>query len=73
MTLQTNQDMASSNFVTASTGWQIKGNGDVEFNSGTFRGTLTAGELHIPDTTTDSSFHVDTDRLVGCRIAPQGA
>jgi len=58
--LETNQNMESSNFVTTSAGWQIKGNGDVEFNSGTFRGSLVAGSIDIPDTTTANSFHVDT-------------
>jgi hypothetical protein len=59
-TLETNQNMKSSNFVTGSAGWQILGSGDVEFNSGTFRGSLIAGSIDIPDTTTANSFHVDT-------------
>jgi hypothetical protein len=53
--------LQSTGFVTGSTGWQIKGNGDVEFNSGTFRGSLIAGELHIPDRdSTANSWHVNT-------------
>ena len=32
--------IASSNFVTGETGWQIKKNGTVEFNGGTFRGAV---------------------------------
>ena len=57
-----NQSIESSNFVSGSAGWQINGAGDVEFNDGTFRGALIAGEIHIPDEdTTTNSFHVDTD------------
>jgi len=52
----------SSNFVTASAGWKINYDGDAEFNEGNFRGSLTAGDLHIPDeNTTANSFHVETD------------
>jgi hypothetical protein len=40
--LYPNQDMQSQNFVTGVSGWQIQGDGDVEFGSGTFRGTITA-------------------------------
>lgn len=59
--LYVNQDLQSSDFVSGSTGWKIYGNGDVEFNDGTFRGALEAGELHIPDQTTANSAHIDTD------------
>jgi hypothetical protein len=34
--------LRSSNFSTGSAGWEIDGDGDVEFNSGTFRGALDA-------------------------------
>ena len=51
----------SKNFATGSAGWTIDVDGSVEFNDGTFRGTLLAGELHIPDEdTTANSFHVNT-------------
>ena len=51
----------SSNFSTGVSGWRIDSAGNVEFNAGTFRGTLTAGDLHIPDQdTTANSFHVDS-------------
>ncbi len=54
--------LRSRNFVTGSTGWEIQGDGDVEFNSGIFRGSLEAGSIHIPDQdSTANSFHVDTD------------
>jgi hypothetical protein len=33
----------SPNFVSGSAGWQVTRDGDVEFNSGTFRGTVTGG------------------------------
>lgn len=70
-TLETNQDMKSSNFVTGTSGWQIQGDGDVEFNDGTFRGTLEAGSIHIPNQTTANSFHVesDGDTFWGCTQA----
>ncbi len=51
----------SNNFVTGSTGWRFTSQGDLEANSGTFRGSLIAGDLHIPDQdTTANSFHTDT-------------
>lgn len=37
-----NDYISSNDFVSGSTGWRIHGNGDAEFSSGTFRGTLTA-------------------------------
>lgn len=67
--LYVNQDMESSNFVTGSTGWYIGGDGSAEFNNVTIRGTLIAGEIHIPDEdTTANSFHVepDGDTFWGC-------
>ena len=54
--------LQSYNFVTGSTGWQINYDGDVEFNSGVFRGSLVAGSIHIPDqNTTANSSHTDSD------------
>lgn len=50
----------SPNYKQGSSGWIIKENGDVEFNSGTFRGALIAGSIDIPDQTSASSFHVDS-------------
>ena len=52
--------LQSENFITGSAGWQITASGIVEFNSGTFRGSLVAGSIDIPDTTTANSFHVDS-------------
>jgi hypothetical protein len=52
--------LQSGNFVTGSTGWKINYNGDVEFNSGVFRGSLIAGSIDIPDKVSANSFHVDT-------------
>jgi hypothetical protein len=37
--------MQSPDYAPGSTGWQVRKNGTVEFNSGTFRGTVTAGEF----------------------------
>lgn len=60
--LYINQLISSSNYVAGLSGWVIKGNGDVEFNNGVFRGSLIAGQIHIPDVdTTAASFHVDTN------------
>ena len=74
--------MQSEDFVTGVSGWQIQGNGDVEFGdgkfrgditgaSGTFSGTVIVGSLNIPDTTTADSFHVETDgdTYWGCNAA----
>lgn len=60
-TLVSGEDIQTQNFVSGSTGWKIQGNGDVEFNSGTFRASLVAGEIHIPDeNTTPASFHTSS-------------
>jgi len=63
--------LQSSNFVSGSTGWEISYDGDVEFNSGTFRGSLEAGSIHIPDQTTANSFHTDStgNSWWGCDVA----
>jgi hypothetical protein len=64
-------DVRSANFVAGSAGWRIRGNGNVEFNDGVFRGSLdgadgtftgalVAGSIDIPDTTTADSFHVSS-------------
>lgn len=41
-TLRADADISSSDFVAGSQGWRIRGNGDVEFDRGTFRGNLSA-------------------------------
>lgn len=63
--------MQSEGFSEGISGWRIKANGDVEFNSGTFRGSLEAGSIDIPDTTTDNSFHADSDgnSWWGCNVS----
>jgi len=57
--------LQSENYSQGSAGWYIgfrgTGEGYAEFNDVVIRGELTAGEVHIPDKTTASSFHVDTD------------
>lgn len=50
--------LQSDGFITGSTGWQINSNGDAEFNSGVFRGSLSAGTIDIGGADT-TSFHVD--------------
>lgn len=37
----------SPNYVAGSTGWQIRKDGSVEFNNGTFRGFIVGGSLYI--------------------------
>lgn len=49
----------SSTYTAGISGWSLLPNGDAEFNSGTFRGSLIAGSIDIPNLTTASSFHVD--------------
>jgi uncharacterized protein YjbI with pentapeptide repeats len=51
----------SGNFTTGSVGWRIDADGNVEFNTGTFRADVIAAAIHIPDTTTANSFHVDSE------------
>lgn len=53
-------DLLSSNFVTGSTGWRIRANGNVEFSDGTFRGALSAATIDIGGADA-TSFHVDID------------
>jgi hypothetical protein len=53
-------DLISPNFRTTKSGFRLRSDGDVEFNSATIRGQLIAGSIDIPDTTTANSFHVDS-------------
>lgn len=56
-----NGGIQSGNYNSGVAGWRINANGDVEFNEGVFRGSVTVAELHIPDeNTTAESFHVDS-------------
>lgn len=50
-------EIQSGNFVTGSTGWKLDAQGNIEANSGTFRGTLTA------TTGTIGGFSLGTDYL----------
>ncbi len=71
--LEFNADnMKSSNFVSGSSGWQILYNGDVEFNDGTFRGSLEASSIHIPSITAVDSFHTDSNGNSWWGAASQG-
>jgi hypothetical protein len=51
--------LVSPNFLQGSSGWKISEDGDVEFNDGTFRGSLAAGKIDIGGSDS-TSFHVDT-------------
>lgn len=62
--------LQSSNFVTTSAGWQISADGNVEFNNGTFRGTLSAvtgsfGAVTIATNGSLSSGQTDYDTGTG--------
>jgi hypothetical protein len=51
-------ELRSSNFSSGNAGWRILANGDVEFNNGTFRGTITGSTIYIPNAT-NPVFSVD--------------
>lgn len=44
----TKRSIQSYDYVAGVSGWKIDSNGDVEFNNGTFRGTLESGAIYIP-------------------------
>ena len=69
--LNPNEDVGTKNFVPGVSGWRIYGAGNVEFNDGVFRGTLTASSIHIPDQTTTDSFHTNSsgDSWWGANVA----
>lgn len=49
--IKLNQNLQSDNYVSGSSGWRILRNtGDVEFNDGTFRGTITAARFQTDST-----------------------
>lgn len=51
------QDFSSSNYKAGVSGWTINSNGDVEFGSGTFRGTITSTAGFI------GGFEIGTDYI----------
>jgi len=51
--------ITSDGFVSGSTGWRFTSQGDLEANSGKFRGSLEANSIDIPDKVTANSFHTD--------------
>lgn len=53
--------IASEGYVAGTSGWSIDGDGNVEFNEGTFRGDLVAGGIYIPGTTGERWEFTDTD------------
>ncbi len=55
----TKRSIQSYDYVSGVSGWKIDANGDVEFNAGTFRGTLTAGSIYIPNSV-NPVFSVDS-------------
>ncbi len=53
-------DVSSAEYEAGVSGWIIKSNGDVEFNDGTFRGSITGSSIDIGGSDS-SSAHIDTD------------
>jgi hypothetical protein len=60
-----NKLIETNNFVSGTSGWQIKGNGDAEFANGTFRGTVTANAGTIGGFNIGSSYIRDTANSFG--------
>ena len=60
-----NKLIQTNNFVSGSSGWQIKGNGDAEFANGTFRGTVTANAGAIGGFEVGDSYIRDTANSFG--------
>lgn len=52
--------ISSVGFETGVQGWIIRGSGDVEFNDGVFRGSISASTIDIGGSDA-TSFHVDVD------------
>lgn len=54
-------DNKSANYDAGKQGWIIRSNGDVEFNTGTFRGALVAASMNIPGPlVTSAGLHVSS-------------
>lgn len=53
-------DVTSGNFEEGVSGWRIRGNGDVEFNDGNFRGNIEAASIDIGGMDSTSA-HIDVD------------
>lgn len=51
--------LQSKNFVSGSTGWRIDADGNIEANTGTFRGSISGSAIDIGGADA-TSFHVDT-------------
>lgn len=64
--------MRSANFASGEEGWQIKDNGDVEFNNGTFRGAIVGATIDIGGSDA-SSFHVDINGNMWLGAATYGS
>jgi len=76
LTGQVSGILESPNFLTGSTGWQLLPNGNVEFGSGTFRGTIKATAGYFGDETNGVSIESTGLELTGTgfiRTASSGA
>lgn len=60
-TIMAGGNLQSQNYAQGQSGWIIKSDGDVELNAGTFRGSLAANSINIPNTTSANSFHTDSN------------
>jgi hypothetical protein len=61
----------SQDYVQGSQGWKIPANGDVEFNNGTFRGTVTASQIVgsvFASSQTDPSIWLNEDAANSLRV-----
>jgi len=57
----TKQAIQSDNFDSGNSGWRLTAGGELEANTGIFRGTISATALDIPNDTSANSMHVDSD------------
>lgn len=64
--------LQSKNFTSGSTGWRIDSNGDLEANSGTFTGTITASSGSIGGFNIGSNFIRDSANSMGLSSAATG-
>lgn len=57
--------LQSPDFSSGSTGWQVRKDGSVEFNNGTFRGTISGGTLIISQGTGATFEQIEIDGATG--------
>ena len=60
--------IASSNYNPGSAGWVIKADGSVEFENGTFRGTIDASKAHIGEFNADRIPNLNASKITAGTI-----